>query len=668
MVNSYVIYPMKFFASTSYRFRPSKSHTTELKEHRRRLHWLYLSGVRFPCSQNAPKLFKGRCNTNIRKKVSPVNCSTQKLRDVSDRFRYGNGRYGAALGAFLDAWACSVNIHVFLLKKFFSSGQSQSTLQQYQQENDIEPTNASDDLTGREIYVTSDADDQEHWEEQQEIEMFLEEMRKDAENLHSTTVHCKLTAFASSVQRLSVLGREHGNSIRGEGKIEKGRLFLYQETEDIEQSAVSEATLSVLQSRPQCAICLVEYQENDDICWSHNKRCNHHYHRKCMIEWLSDHDECPCCRNNYLALSDDDEPEEENHSSIPEDTFSHLESPTASSDSSGNPFVFHSLESVLMDAADISFPDLEQGRDSDIASAGTSSSAGTVYTQRESWNGDGNIAEDALHNGSTTDDWSCPSVQDLEEPVNDSAYLSPRRRQRRRPQHACRLQQREEEPSDNQETFSLQLDDLIVDGLMRRLEEKGDRHRDCSNSNSSGSVYTEGSVENSDPIANGTNAGLQHLSVDETRKCAICTKEYEMNEQICWSTDPLCLHVFHRECLSTWIADGHAHCPLCKAKKDGVSVASILSPGKVATASVVSYDRAQAASETMSAGPSVEALESDFDIDSEGESDHSATRGKGNDVLIDRPGCDQLRFIRSMDYTTEAILASLESTVLDSTM
>ena len=54
-----------------------------------------------------------------------------------------------------------------------------------------------------------------------------------------------------------------------------------------------------------CTICLVDYDDGDQVCFSHNPKCTHHFHKECIIEWLRDHDECPCCRCNYLAFSDD---------------------------------------------------------------------------------------------------------------------------------------------------------------------------------------------------------------------------------------------------------------------------------------------------------------------------------------------------------------------------
>jgi hypothetical protein len=58
-----------------------------------------------------------------------------------------------------------------------------------------------------------------------------------------------------------------------------------------------------------CAICLVEYQDGDEVSWSHNRYCGHAFHRDCIIEWLLTSDECPCCRRNYLRFSNEDENE-----------------------------------------------------------------------------------------------------------------------------------------------------------------------------------------------------------------------------------------------------------------------------------------------------------------------------------------------------------------------
>jgi hypothetical protein len=53
-----------------------------------------------------------------------------------------------------------------------------------------------------------------------------------------------------------------------------------------------------------CVICLEDYEEGDNVCWSHNRQCNHVFHQECIVEWLVRHDGCPVCRQDFLALED----------------------------------------------------------------------------------------------------------------------------------------------------------------------------------------------------------------------------------------------------------------------------------------------------------------------------------------------------------------------------
>jgi hypothetical protein len=50
-----------------------------------------------------------------------------------------------------------------------------------------------------------------------------------------------------------------------------------------------------------CAICLQDYSIGDQICWSKNRLCQHHFHHDCLVPWLLKHNHCPCCRLDYLA-------------------------------------------------------------------------------------------------------------------------------------------------------------------------------------------------------------------------------------------------------------------------------------------------------------------------------------------------------------------------------
>jgi len=50
----------------------------------------------------------------------------------------------------------------------------------------------------------------------------------------------------------------------------------------------------------QCAICLGDYIEGDEISSSSNKACNHISHQRCIVEWLLKKDDCPLCRQPFI--------------------------------------------------------------------------------------------------------------------------------------------------------------------------------------------------------------------------------------------------------------------------------------------------------------------------------------------------------------------------------
>eukprot|EP01083_Nonionella_stella_P201556 737282_1 len=41
--------------------------------------------------------------------------------------------------------------------------------------------------------------------------------------------------------------------------------------------------------------------------------------------------------------------------------------------------------------------------------------------------------------------------------------------------------------------------------------------------------------------------------VDSTKTCPICIEEYKIGEDICYSKNRLCPHVFHAECMKNWL-------------------------------------------------------------------------------------------------------------------
>jgi hypothetical protein len=73
-----------------------------------------------------------------------------------------------------------------------------------------------------------------------------------------------------------------------------------------------------------CAVCLMEYEVAERVCWSSNKECTHVFHEDCIVQWLVSSGrtkskrqwfpenpsekrlmcyelECPCCRQEFIS-------------------------------------------------------------------------------------------------------------------------------------------------------------------------------------------------------------------------------------------------------------------------------------------------------------------------------------------------------------------------------
>eukprot|EP00551_Chaetoceros_affinis_P010440 CAMPEP_0203664244 /NCGR_PEP_ID=MMETSP0090-20130426/1695_1 /ASSEMBLY_ACC=CAM_ASM_001088 /TAXON_ID=426623 /ORGANISM="Chaetoceros affinis, Strain CCMP159" /LENGTH=186 /DNA_ID=CAMNT_0050527421 /DNA_START=708 /DNA_END=1267 /DNA_ORIENTATION=+ len=62
---------------------------------------------------------------------------------------------------------------------------------------------------------------------------------------------------------------------------------------------MSNSIIDVSDSIQICNICLEEYKVGEDIGWSRNSECHHAFHKDCIIEWLTNNDDCPICRKKY---------------------------------------------------------------------------------------------------------------------------------------------------------------------------------------------------------------------------------------------------------------------------------------------------------------------------------------------------------------------------------
>ena len=61
------------------------------------------------------------------------------------------------------------------------------------------------------------------------------------------------------------------------------------------------AHLSNKMCEAECGICHGTYQAGDTVCFSHNEKCENHFHEHCIRKWLllSMLDKCPICTNPF---------------------------------------------------------------------------------------------------------------------------------------------------------------------------------------------------------------------------------------------------------------------------------------------------------------------------------------------------------------------------------
>jgi hypothetical protein len=51
---------------------------------------------------------------------------------------------------------------------------------------------------------------------------------------------------------------------------------------------------------------------------------------------------------------------------------------------------------------------------------------------------------------------------------------------------------------------------------------------------------------------------------EETTGCAICLNHFKPQQLVCESNNPLCRHIFHKDCMVDWLTKPHDDCPLCR--------------------------------------------------------------------------------------------------------
>jgi len=52
---------------------------------------------------------------------------------------------------------------------------------------------------------------------------------------------------------------------------------------------------------------------------------------------------------------------------------------------------------------------------------------------------------------------------------------------------------------------------------------------------------------------------------DDGNVCTICLEHFGVGEEVAWSRQPSCRHVFHRECITQWLMKS-GECPMCRVE------------------------------------------------------------------------------------------------------
>jgi len=71
-----------------------------------------------------------------------------------------------------------------------------------------------------------------------------------------------------------------------------------------DSSKYKDFNVNVGEKEKSCCICLIDYEEDDDVSLV---RCNHYFHTDCIKEWTTYKTSCPVCRKELESQEKDDE-------------------------------------------------------------------------------------------------------------------------------------------------------------------------------------------------------------------------------------------------------------------------------------------------------------------------------------------------------------------------
>jgi hypothetical protein len=73
-------------------------------------------------------------------------------------------------------------------------------------------------------------------------------------------------------------------------------------------------------------------------------------------------------------------------------------------------------------------------------------------------------------------------------------------------------------------------------------------------------------INTSSPVscAMGSDDCDSLVGEEEMTGCAICLSHFRPQQLVCESSNSLCQHIFHKECMIDWLMKDHDDCPMCR--------------------------------------------------------------------------------------------------------